>query len=152
MFTASVHFPPLSTHAMYTPSSPSVWIVDDDPDDQFLFSLVFKTLTPPVSVSVLNDGEELLPALRQCETLPSLLVLDINMPLLNGFDTLQQLRSTPAYQNLPVIVLTTSTNPDDQIKAMQVGADAFLIKPASSGKLLMLFNKLVPLPQLRQSG
>ncbi len=143
MFTASVQFPPLSVQAMYIPSSPSVWIVDDDPDDQFLFSLVFTTLTPPVSVSVLQDGEDLLPALGQSETLPSLLILDINMPLLNGFDTLQQLRAVPAYQNLPVIVLTTSTNPQDQVKAMQVGANAFLTKPASSGKLLMLFNKLV---------
>ena len=134
---------------MLTSSSPSVWIVDDDPDDQFLFSLVFKTLTPPVSVSVLNDGEELLPALSQSDTLPSLLVMDINMPLLNGFDTLKQLRSIPIYQHLPVIVLTTSSNPEDQERAMQIGANAFLTKPASSGKLLMLFNKLVHNWQLR---
>ncbi len=134
---------------MLNAQSPCVWVVDDDPDDQFLFDLAFRTLTPPVRVNMLNDGEELLVALSQCETLPGLIVLDLNMPRLNGFDALKQLRAIPAYQQLPVVVLTTSTQPEDQVRALQLGANGFLTKPASSGKLLMLFNQLVNQWQLR---
>lgn len=124
-------------------SSPVIWIVDDDEDDQYLFEIAFKTLKPPVSVRRLNDGEELLPALSQSEIKPSLILLDLNMPYLNGFEVLQQLRAEPAYKSLPVVVLTTSNHREDEAKAMELGANAFLTKPGSSGKLLMLFGQLV---------
>lgn len=124
-------------------SPPIIWIVDDDEDDQYLFEIAFKSLNPPVSVRRLSDGEELLPALDQSDSKPSLILLDLNMPLVNGFEVLQQLRADPDYNKLPVVVLTTSSHHEDEAKAMELGADAFLTKPGSSGKLLMLFNQLV---------
>ncbi|GAB3731716.1 response regulator [Spirosoma lituiforme] len=128
---------------MPAPFLPVIWIVDDDEDDQYLFEIAFKTLDPPVSVRRLNDGEELLPALSQSDVKPSLILLDLNMPYLNGFEVLQQLRANPDYSNLPVVVLTTSNHHEDEVKAMNLGASAFLTKPGSSGKLLMLFGQLV---------
>lgn len=128
---------------MPIPSPPVVWIVDDDDDDQYLFEIAFKTLDPPVSVRRLSDGEELLPALNQSDIKPSLVLLDLNMPYLNGFEVLQQLRADPDYKSLPVVVLTTSNHYEDETKAMKLGANAFLTKPGSSGKLLMLFGQLV---------
>ena len=123
--------------------APVVWIVDDDPDDQYLLELAFTSLNPPVAVKLLNDGEELLPALIQSTYMPSLIVLDLNMPRLNGFEALKLLRAEPDYQHLPVVVLTTSTHANDQEKALQLGANGFVNKPASTGKLLMLFGELV---------
>lgn len=128
---------------MLASSQPVIWIVDDDEDDQYLFEIAFKTLNPPVSVRRLSDGEELLPTLNQSDSKPSLILLDLNMPLLNGFDVLQQLRANSDYKDLPVVVLTTSSHREDEAKAMALGANAFLTKPGSSGKLLMLFNQLV---------
>ena len=136
---------------MPTPESPVVWIVDDDKDDQYLFEVAFKSLVPPVHVRLLDDGEEFLLALSKTETLPSLVVLDVNMPRLNGFDTLKKLRDEPTYKKLPVVILTTSSRPQDQDKAMQLGANGFLTKLGSTGKLLMLLNQLVPSWQHRSS-
>jgi CheY-like chemotaxis protein len=128
---------------------PVVWIVDDDKDDQYLFEVAFKAVTPPVGVKLLDDGEQFLLALSQTETLPSLIVLDVNMPRLSGFDTLKRLRAEPAYKNLPVVILTTSSRPEDQDKAILLGANGFLTKLGSTGNLLMLLNQLVPSWQRR---
>ncbi len=124
-------------------SSPVVWIVDDDPDDQYLFELTFNSLSPPVNVRLLNDGEDLLPALIESETLPSLILLDLNMPRMDGFQALRQLRANPDYKTLPVVVLTTSTRRDEQVKALDLGANGVLTKAGSTGQLLMLFTQLV---------
>ena len=127
---------------MAVSQSPSVWIVNDNEDDQYLFELALKTVTPPVAVTLLNTGEELLAALRQHTTLPSLIVLDVTMSCLNGFDTLIQLRAEPAYKHLPVLVCTLS-KPEDQEKALKLGANGFLREQGSTGDLLMLYNELV---------
>ncbi|NEU68352.1 response regulator [Spirosoma agri] len=128
---------------MPTVNVPRVWIVDDDQDDQYLFQVAFKRLVPPVDVKLLNDGEELLPALNQCDTLPSLIILDLNMPRLNGFEALKQLRADPVYETVPVVVLSTSSWHGDQERAMRLGANGFLTKPPSMDMLLVLFRELV---------
>ncbi|QHV93767.1 response regulator [Spirosoma endbachense] len=127
------------------PSSvpPVVWIVDDDEDDKYLFEIAFKQLIPPVSIKLFNDGEELLPALIQHDSLPSLIILDLNMPRVNGFEALQQLRAEPAFQKIPVIVLTTSSDYCDRERAKQLGANGFLTKPPTMELTLKLFNQLV---------
>jgi CheY-like chemotaxis protein len=122
---------------------PVVWIVDDDPDDQYLFEITFQSLSPPVNVKLLNNGVELLPALIESDLLPSLILLDLNMPLMDGFEALRRLRANPAYRTLPVVVLTTSTRKEDEVKALNLGANGVLIKSGSTGKLLMLFTQLV---------
>ncbi|WP_338874370.1 response regulator [Spirosoma sp. SC4-14] len=123
--------------------SPWVWVVDDDQDDQYLFELAFKRIIPPVQVKLLDDGEELLPALVQTTELPDLIILDLNMPRLNGLETLQQIRQQPDYQKIPIVVLTTSTRKEDKEKAVQLGANGFLTKPPSLDAILALFRQLI---------
>lgn len=120
-----------------------VWIVDDDPDDQYFSELAFKRLVPSIGIKLLNDGEELLPALSQSTQRPSLVILDLNMPRLNGLETLAQLRSTPAFEDIPVIVLTTSSGTEDQQLAAQLGANGFLTKPPSMDLLIGLFKRIL---------
>ena len=128
---------------MPTTKTPRVWIVDDDEDDQFLFETAFRQLIPPVRVNLLSDGEELVSVLEQSETLPDLIILDLNMPRLNGFETLRWLRSRPLYERLPVVVLTTSSLVEDQQKALQLGANGFLTKPPALDTILTMFGILV---------
>ncbi|MVM32476.1 response regulator [Spirosoma sp. HMF4905] len=127
---------------------PQIWIVDDDEDDQYLFAGAFKSLSPSLRVQLFNDGEDLLPALAQSTRLPDLIILDLNMPRVNGFEALKLLRAEPSYQRLPVIVLTTSDQLEDQTKALALGADGFLTKPPSFDKILILFEQLVQQWQL----
>jgi CheY-like chemotaxis protein len=128
--------------------SPRIWIVDDDEDDQYLFEGAFQQLIPPVRVKLLSDGEELLPALAACETRPDLIILDLNMPRLNGFETLRWLRAQLTYQTLPVVILSTSSHLEDQEKALQLGANGFLTKPPTLDSILSMVGLLVQQWQL----
>ncbi|GAB3551375.1 response regulator [Spirosoma fluminis] len=121
---------------------PPIWVVDDDEDDRLFIRSAFKSITPPIDVLVLTDGEELLSTLAAHEELPQLVLLDINMPYQNGFDTLRQLRTSQKYADLPVIMLTTSSSEDDRQRSLALGADQFVTKPASFTQLIALTQQL----------
>lgn len=67
---------------------PAVWVVDDDADDQFLLEVAFKTINPPIYIKQLYDGDDLLPNLERADSLPKLVLLDLNMGRKGGFEAL----------------------------------------------------------------
>ncbi|MBD2699004.1 response regulator [Spirosoma sp. BT702] len=121
---------------------PSVWIVDDDEDDRLFLRSAFEDMTNPVSVLTLNDGDQLLPKLANSAELPQLILLDINMTRQDGFETLAQLRNSPKFASLPVVMLTTSSDNSDRQRSMALGADQCLTKPASYKQLVGLVKGL----------
>jgi len=121
----------------------TVWVVDDDADDQFLIETAFKEIIYPLTIKQLSDGDELLPQLQGAYTLPQLILLDLNMQRKNGFDVLAELRSIPAYRKLPVVVLTTSSNEDDRQKSLALGANDFLTKPYALKEIISMLRRLV---------
>ncbi|GAB3281856.1 hypothetical protein GCM10027347_57750 [Larkinella harenae] len=78
---------------------------------------------------MLSNGQQLLDALEDSTQLPALVLLDLNMPFMGGFEALAQIRDIPAYDSLPVVILTTSSQPDDRQRAHQLGANGFVTKP-----------------------
>ncbi|XWW45385.1 response regulator [Fibrella sp. USSR17] len=120
----------------------SVWVVDDDPDDLYLVQLAFQRVLPALSIRLLSDGESLLSGLKQAATLPSLVLLDLNMTPSNGFEILQHLRSLAHGQAIPVVVFTTSDAADDRNRAFAMGANGFQTKPDSIGDIGQLLLKL----------
>jgi len=120
----------------------SVWVVDDDPDDLYLVQLAFQRVLPALSIRLLSDGESLLSGLKQASTLPSLVLLDLNMTPSNGFEILQHLRSLAHGQAIPVVVFTTSDAADDRTRALAMGANGFQTKPDSVGDIGQLLLKL----------
>lgn len=121
---------------------PTIWIVDDDEDDQLFIRTAFMNGRPPISVLILSDGDELLPKLSQCAVLPRLILLDINMPRKNGFETLKELRSVPDFADLPVVMLTTSSDEQDRRRSLALGASHFLTKPLTQEQLRQLAQEL----------
>ena len=121
---------------------PSVWVVDDDEDDQLIIQSAFSEVDLSVEVLLLNDGTELLPKLDECEELPRLILLDVNMPRKNGFETLKELRSIPKFVDLPVIMLTTSADKNDRERSLSLGATHFLTKPLTYQQLRVLTQEL----------
>ena len=119
-----------------------VWIVEDDEDDQFLIKLAFESIEPPVSVKLLTDGDQLIPSLNQAANLPKLVLLDLNMNRQNGYETLQEIRSSPHYEGLPVVILTTSDNSADALKSYRLGANGFVTKSASQNDLVSLAQSI----------
>jgi CheY-like chemotaxis protein len=123
-------------------SAPTVWIVDDDEDDRLFIRSAFRDGQPSISVLTLSDGDELLPKLRESIEVPRLILLDVNMPRKNGFETLKELRQLPGFAHLPVVMLTTSSDEEDRRRSLALGANYFLTKPLSYERLKELAQEL----------
>ncbi|GAB3943746.1 response regulator [Spirosoma harenae] len=121
---------------------PSVWVVDDDEDDRLFIRSAFEDLKSPISIRTLNDGDQLLPQLADCDQLPKLILMDINMNRQNGFETLTLLRNSPKFSQLPVVMLTTSSDASDYRRSLALGANQCLTKPAFYNQLVTLVKGL----------
>ncbi|QKZ13465.1 response regulator [Spirosoma sp. KUDC1026] len=120
---------------------PYVFIADDDDDDRFLLQISFSLHYPHCRLHFVNDGQDLLDQLAETEHTPALIVLDLNMPRLNGFEVLDSLRKDSRYVNTPVVMLTTSTNVDDRDLAFQLGARDFITKPLNLSQLEQIVGR-----------
>jgi CheY-like chemotaxis protein len=115
-----------------------ILIVEDDLDDQFLLSTCLQQAYPQPILTFVENGLEALSIIETGDYKPHVILLDINMPIVNGFEVLAQLRQTPAYKAIPVLVLTTSSNPRDVTKASELGASGFVTKPTHFQEYLNL--------------
>jgi CheY-like chemotaxis protein len=123
---------------------PYVFIADDDEDDQYLLHLCFTEHSPDCRLHFSKNGIDFLADLAKETDKPSLLILDLNMPFMGGLETLHVLRNDPRYAEAPIVILTTSSNPDDRQKAIELGATAFLTKPLNQqdlGKIVLQLRK-----------
>src|SRR5215212_4223677 len=103
----------------------TIALTDDDADEHLLFKLTLDSIDPTVYLKSYKGGKELLQAL-QVEELPNVIFIDINMPLLNGFETIKRIRKISSLKQLPVVVISASANPDDVKTAYDCGADLYL--------------------------
>jgi CheY-like chemotaxis protein len=76
-------------------------------------------------------------------TLPDFILLDINMPVLNGFSALAKIRSNPVLKNIPVFILTTSQSENDQLLSSELGANGFYTKPILFDQLIHILEEIV---------
>ena len=114
-----------------------ILLVEDNPDDVELTRLAFVEAGEPHRLHVVSDGAEALDYLlargrhadRDPAGLPALVLLDLNLPRLDGHEVLQAIRAEDATRCLPVVVLTTSIEPSDVDRAYAVGANSYLQKP-----------------------
>jgi two-component system response regulator len=126
----------------------TILLVDDDEDDLFFLKHAFKTCTwTSLQHHTVHNGEQAIKFLQEsitCHRMPDLVLLDWNMPLVNGRGVLEWIQSQPEYVALPVIVLTTSDQPSDVKQAYELGARSFIKKPFS-------FDELVDVVKLLRS-
>jgi CheY-like chemotaxis protein len=109
-------------------SPPSVFVVDDDVEDFEILSEFIHEKHPDVIVKHFIDPYDFVQAL-DFVLLPGLLVLDVNMPKLNGFDVFKRVKLLSRWKDVPVIFLTTSSHPKDGEKAMKLGSVNLYVKP-----------------------
>jgi DNA-binding NtrC family response regulator len=112
--------------------APSILVVDDTPAN---IGFLLETLSQAgYSVRVAQDGES---ALEQAQyAAPSLVLLDVMMPGIDGFETCRRLRSIPALEKLPVIFMTALSDTEDKVRAFEVGADDYVSKPIQHEEVL----------------
>jgi len=128
------------------PEGPIVLLAEDSEDDVIIFRKEMSRASIDFSLFVAKDGEETIAYLkgagkfgnRSKFPVPDLLVLDLVMPLVTGFEVLEWIREQPGLSGLPVVVLTSSETIHDVKLAKQLGAHSFLVKPLNFKDLLQL--------------
>lgn len=124
---------------------------EDDPNDILLAQVAFKKSGFPGQLRIVRDGRDVIGWLsgeglcadRTLCPLPHLIITDLNMRISSGFDVVRGVRSHPAFSTLPVIVYSTSTNPDHMDMARLLGASAYCVKKPSFAELLRTVKELL---------
>ncbi|MFT8419934.1 MAG: response regulator [Gluconacetobacter sp.] len=89
-----------------------------------------------------GDGVEGIEVLESADPPPNVIITDINMPRMDGFGVIEAVRKMPAFKHLPVIVLTTESDPEKKARARAVGATGWIIKPFSSDSLVAAIRRV----------
>jgi CheY-like chemotaxis protein len=114
-----------------------VLLVEDDPNDVLLIQRAWRKSNIAAPLQVVADGEAATHYLsgggefadRQRYPLPMLVLLDLKLPRKSGFEVLAWLRQQPILRRLPVVILTSSSEPEDINRAYELGANSYLVKP-----------------------
>lgn len=105
-------------------------IVEDDADDREFISESLSSVAN-LELSVYNNGSDFLESIENSSTYPDLIITDLRMPLVSGFEVIQAIKESANTKNIPVVVLSTSSNNNDISRAKELGAVAFYVKPHS---------------------
>ena len=119
-----------------------VLMIDDDEDDQMLFKQALTEVNNSVTFSTASNGYD---ALKKLETPPppDIIFLDLNMPIMNGFECLTALKKEKRYEHIPVIIFTTANDAGTIDQTRKLGASAFFHKPIDFGHLIKKLDKLI---------
>lgn len=121
--------------------SKRILIADDEPN--IVVSLEFLMKREGFDVQVAVDGEAALQAIAT--QLPDLILLDIMLPKMDGFEVCQQIRANPQWQSLKVVMLTAKGRDTEVSKGLALGADAYMTKPFSTRDLVAQVRQLLGL-------
>jgi len=119
-------------------------LAEDDLDDCLLFKEALEELPVSAHLNTVNDGEQLMKRLlEQNKELPSILFLDLNMPRKNGHECLAEIQANGQLQHIPVVIISTSFNPEVVLELHTRGAFHYVRKPGRFSDLKsVLFNTL----------
>lgn len=118
----------------------NVLVVDDDEDDLFLIRTAFEQDSTRYNLRLLYDGTNIINSFNDPRSLPDLVLLDLNMPVLNGFEILSNLKA--CHRHVPVVILTTSASETDIDRAYNLGANSFITKPSTYQELIDLAKQI----------
>jgi CheY-like chemotaxis protein len=144
----------------------SLLLAEDDDDDYMLIQDAFRDSLIANDLVRVCDGEELLAYLRRTGEYatranrdPAIILMDLNMPKMDGRTALREIKSDAALRHYPVIVLTTSKTEEDVLRSYQIGVNAFMQKPGSFETLVRALKsfenywlQIVELPTARGQG
>ncbi|MCG7867430.1 MAG: response regulator [Candidatus Thiodiazotropha taylori] len=123
-----------------------ILLVEDNPDDELLALRAFKKSNISHRIEVARDGSEAVNYLfrmDQAQSLPKVVLLDLQLPKMSGFDVLKAIREYPRTQLLPVVILTSSDEQRDMIESYRLGANSFIRKPVDFTQFTDLIGQLV---------
>jgi len=127
-----------------------VLYVEDEEDDALFMQMAFKRVGAEGTLRIVKDGRKAIAYLKGEESyadravhpLPALILLDLNLPLLSGFEVLTWIREQPRFQQTPVVIFSSSGRPEDRSKAEFQGANHYALKPMSMFQFVDLAHEL----------
>ena len=105
-----------------------ILLVEDDIDDQLIFTDAIAELDVDLECVVANNGFEAFNQLNTMKAAPSIIFLDLNMPVMNGFEFLENMNNLNHLKDIPVVIFSTSSSPVDQKRSTELGAKMFFTK------------------------
>ncbi len=126
-------------------SPPPILLVEDNPMDLDLTLRAFSKKKFSNQVHIARDGEEALafiPRWEAGEALPAVILLDINLPKVNGLEVLRQLKAHERFRRIPVVVLTSSREDKDLKTAYDLGVNSYIEKPVSFNKFMEVAEQI----------
>lgn len=128
-------------------AAPTVLLVEDNPADAYLTKIAFREAHVRAEVDHVVDGVEALAYLRRegafaAKSSPALILLDLNMPRMDGKTFLTHVKEDPQFKCIPVVVLTTSSADVDVMSSYRVGAAGFITKPVMIDELVEALRRL----------
>lgn len=128
----------------------TILMADDDPADTLLARKAMAQCNGAIDFRCVNDGETLLAYLHRSgpfappaeAPVPELILLDLNMPGLDGRGALRQIKTDPDLHRIPVIVMTTSQAEEDILRSYDLGANSFITKPLTYDRLLKVMGTI----------
>jgi CheY-like chemotaxis protein len=118
-------------------------LIDDDEDDRDIFLSVLTEIAPNVECLVGTNGHDGLTRLRNFSDLPKLIFLDLNMPLMDGKQFLIEIKKTDSLKNIPVVILSTSSDRDTIAQTRALGAIDFITKPDRYSEWEAVLKKMI---------
>src|SRR5437868_3457038 len=118
-------------------------LIEDNPADVFMLREAFRRASLPCDVTHLNNGEKAVDLFfgghhRDEWRSPHLVILDLNLPRLDGLELLRAIRSNPEHRSLPVVVFTSSDSPLDRDAATALGIKAYIVKPSDLNEFMRI--------------
>lgn len=114
----------------------NILVADDDPRNVFVLATIFEEYG--ANIHEAENGEVALNILE--ELMPDLIIMDIMMPVMNGYETINAIRRDVRLKNLPIIALTAKSQKEDKAKCIDAGANDYVSKPVDYDTLLHLVN------------
>jgi CheY-like chemotaxis protein len=119
-----------------------ILLVDDDADDQLYFQDAINEINELLKCEIANNGREAIEQMKVPPP-PDLIFLDLNMPVMNGYEYLAYLKTEDRYKDIPVIIFTTSQNTNDIERSRKMGAELFFTKPSNFNTLCSKLGKIL---------
>jgi CheY-like chemotaxis protein len=127
----------------------TILMAEDDADDRLLACDAMQESRLGNSFHVVEDGQELMDYLNRAGKYateeaprPGLILLDLNMPRMDGRQALREIKSNPELRRIPVVILTTSKTEEDILRAYDLGANSFITKPVTFDRLVEIVRTL----------
>ncbi|MCF2910513.1 response regulator [Pseudoalteromonas sp. DL2-H2.2] len=128
----------------------NILMADDDEDDRLLTQDALQESRVLNNLNFVQDGVELLAYLnneppfedKTKHPRPSIILLDLNMPRMDGREALQKIKSNPTLRSIPVVILTTSKEEEDKLRGYDLGAASYISKPVNFDGLVELMRQL----------